>query len=329
MHCEEAPLKIAITVDVEEEGLFSGRYPHEPVGVRNVEALHRLEFIPREFGFPLTLLPTYPVCRDPRCREILAEWRDRRGAEIGAHLHPWNTPPFADLGLPEPIPSDLLPPDLLREKLETLLATIENEFGLRPQSFRMGRFDLGRQVSAMLPEHGIKVDSSIVPARRVPGGPDHFLAPERPYLLESSSGGLAVLEAPLTVVSVFPRARERLYSLASALRPEKAGKLLSAYRRVAVAGIQPAWFSLASMKLAVRLHRRRGGRVLVMFLHSSELLPGATPGFRTGAAVERLVLKLRSFLHWLVRTVPVEGTALSGLSSSPDAIGVLSSHPPG
>ncbi|MCE5244746.1 MAG: hypothetical protein LLF99_16275 [Desulfobacteraceae bacterium] len=322
-------MKIAVTVDVEEEGLFSGRYPREPAGVRNVEALRRLEFIPREFGFPLTLLPTYPVCRDPRCREILAEWRDRRGAEIGAHLHPWNTPPFADLGLPEPIPSDLLPSDLLREKLETLLATVEREFGLRPQSFRMGRFDLGRQVSALLPEHGIKLDSSIVPARRVPDGPDHFLAPERPYLLESSSGGRAVLEAPLTLVSVFPRARERLYSLASVLRPEKAAMLFSAYRSVAVAGIQPAWFPLSSMKLAVRLHRRRGGRVLVMFLHSSELLPGATPGFRTGAAVERLVSKLRSFLHWLVRTSSVEGIVLSGLSSFPDAGGVRSGPPRG
>jgi hypothetical protein len=67
------------------------------------------------------------------------------------------------------------------------------------------------------------------------------------------------------------------------------------------------------MKLAVRLHRSRGGKVLNMFLHSSELKPGATPSFRTERAVNSLVEKIRIFLKWLVRTGPVEGVTLSEL----------------
>ena len=44
-------MKLVISLDVEEEGLFSGRYPRES-GVTNVAELRRLEFIPREFGLP-------------------------------------------------------------------------------------------------------------------------------------------------------------------------------------------------------------------------------------------------------------------------------------
>ena len=91
---ESSPLYLVITLDVEEEGLFSGSYPASGAGVTNVHELQRLEFIPREFGFPLTLLATYPVAQDTAAREVLISWREKHGAEIGVHLHPWNTPPF-------------------------------------------------------------------------------------------------------------------------------------------------------------------------------------------------------------------------------------------
>ena len=101
------------------------------------------------------------------------------------------------------------------------------------------------------------------------------------------------------------------------LLPETAGKaLLSRYRFVGAAGIHPAWFPGFSMRLAAALHRRRGGRVLTMFLHSSELFPGGSPQFPDAAAVDRLVAKLRDFLSWLVKRGPVTGLTLSGLYDS-------------
>jgi len=67
------------------------------------------------------------------------------------------------------------------------------------------------------------------------------------------------------------------------------------------------------MRLAACLHQRRGGRVLTLFLHSSELLPGGSPDFPDAPAVDRLVAKLRGFLAWLVQRGPVTGVTLSGL----------------
>ena len=308
------PTYLIITLDVEEEGLFSGQYARLGSGVANVFELRRLEFIPREFGFPLTLLTTYPVASDPAAREVLALWQQDHGAEIGVHLHPWNTPPFTELPDPEPIPTARLPLDLVGAKLKTLVECLTANFQAAPRSFRMGRFDWSPGLLTLLPGQGLAVDSSMVPLTFKGEGPQNFLTPPDPFWLQNpASPGPGLLEAPVTMVPVWQSSAQAVHRLAGLL-PGKAGQaLLSRYRFVGAAGIHPAWFPLLSMKLAARLHRRRGGRVLTLFLHSSELFPGGSPQFPTAAAVDRLATKFRSFLSWLVRQGPVTGLTLSGL----------------
>jgi len=299
-------MKLIISLDVEEEGLFSGQYPRTS-GVTNVAELRRLEFIPREFGLPLTLLVSHLVARDPAAVDILARWRDLYGAEIGAHLHPWSTPPLVDLPGPEPTPCAQIPLPLLREKFGNLIDQIKNSLGVGPTSFRMGRFDFGPKILSLLSEFGLKVDSSVVPLT-MKGGRDYFLAPNEPFFLTPT-----LLEAPLTQVPLSTNLSRALARLASRL-PEAAGRsLLSRFKHLGVAGIQPVWFPLATMRLAANLHRRRGGRVLTMFFHSSELQPGASRHFPTEQAVQGFIGKIRAFLIWLVQTGPVEGATLSAL----------------
>lgn len=321
-------LKLVITVDVEEEGLFSGSYPRIPKGVQNVRELQRLEWITSEFGLPLTLLVTYQVAIDPACQQILHFWKENLKAEIGAHLHHWNTPPFLDSPLPEPIPSHRLPSALLKTKLETLLSALEQHLGVIPRSFRMGRFDAGKPVLELLPPHGIKVDSSMVPFHKMASGADHFLTPTDPFKYTLGTAGnddSTLLEAPLTIVPLLPGTSRWVYKSAAALPEKRGAALLALHRHLGIAGIHPAWFPLQSMKWAVRLHRVRGGEVLTMFLHSSELMPGATPSFRTEKAVNRLVRKMREFLVWLAWTIPVEGVTLSEL----DGVGPRRTMEPG
>ena len=315
----EPRMKLVISIDVEEEGLFFGHYPRTPPGVSNVAELSRLAFIPREFGLPLTLLVTYQVARDPAACQVLTEWRERYGAEIGVHLHPWNTPPFADLPHPEPIPSAKLPRELLRDKFANLLSQIGSTLEVAPRSFRMGRFDAGPQVWSLLPEFNLAVDSSVVPL--TPKGIDtrHFLAPADPFLLQAL--GLKdskLLEVPVTMVPVLAGTPGLIAHLAALLPLTWGQGLQRSFRYVAAAGVQPAWYPLASMQLAAQLHRRRGGQVLTMFFHSSELKPGASRLFPTETAVQRFVAKIRAFLNWLVQTGPVEGVRLSDLRGDGD-----------
>jgi len=307
-------MQLVISIDVEEEGLFFGRYPCTPPGVTNVAELSRLGFISRDFGWPLTLLATYQVARDPGARRVLAQWRDRHRAEIGLHLHPWNTPPFADLPDPEPVGSERLPRPLLRDKFANLVSQVQAHFDAPPRSFRMGRFDAGRRVWGLLPEFGLEVDSSLAPLTRKNPHPRSFLAPADPFALSAlePTGG-KVLEVPITMVPVAPGTPRLTARLAAALPPPWDTRLLDLFRYGGVVGVQPAWYPLASMKLAAQLHRRRGGRVFTMFFHSSELKPGATRLFPTEAAVNRFVDKIRAFLTWLAQTGPVKGVTLAEL----------------
>ncbi len=307
-------MKLVISIDVEEEGLFFGHYPRTPPGVTNVAELSRLAFIPRDFGLPLTLLVTYQVARDPAACRVLAEWRDRYGAEIGAHLHPWNTPPFADLPDPEPVRSEKLPRPLLRDKFASLLSQVRAGLTVTPRSFRMGRFDAGPQVFSLLREFGLEVDSSVAPLTRK--NPDHrfFLAPADPFFLgDIGPEGKPLLEVPITLVPVVAGTPELIERLAAMVPPTWGDRLRSLYRYGGVAGVQPAMYPLVSLQLAAYLHRRRGGRVLTMYFHSSELKPGASRLFPSEAAVSRFVDKIRTFLTWLVQTGPVEGVTLTEL----------------
>lgn len=301
---------LAISVDVEEEGLFSGAYPRSPT-VENLRHLDKLDFLYREFGLPLTLLTAYPVVMDPSSRDVLLRWREERGAEIGAHLHHWNTPPLVELGLPDPVPSDSVPLEVLREKFATLVRAIEGKLGVRPESFRMGRWDFGRQVEALLPEFGFRVDSSVAPLRHGPQGADRFLCPADPYWLPQAEP--RVLEVPITVLPLWGALPRMAHSVATHLSERWRGRFLARFKSVAAMGIQPVWFPLFSMNMAARLHIRRGGRVLCMFFHSSELMPGQSPHFPDEAAVQSMLFKIGRFVERLRSVTEVRGVTLSQL----------------
>jgi hypothetical protein len=322
------PMKLVISVDVEEEGLFSGYYRREPAGVSNVAHLARLEFVTTEFGCPVTLLATYPVLRDAQCRDTLLRWRDNLGAEIGTHLHPWSTPPYdlahptSDIGhrtsdvargpsVPEPIPARSLPAALLEAKLRTLAGAAEEATGRVLSAFRMGRFDHAPALPALLVDVGVRVDSSVVPLSSRNDRGDMFLAPNDPHVLLQRDGTATLVEVPLTMVAV-SRSLATAAFHASALLPDRVRwRWLERFHHVGAVGINPTWYRLPAMRWAGRLHERRGGRVLHMFLHSSELMPGATPVFRTERDVDRLVARVRAFLGWVTGRGGVEGVTLS------------------
>ena len=178
----------------------------------------------------------------------------------------------------------------------------------------MGRFDAGSQVFSLLPEFGLEVDSSVAPLTRKNPDPRFFLAPADPFPLAAAGPeGKPLLEVPITLVPVVAGTPELIDRLAAMAPPTWGARLRSLFRYGGVAGVQPAMYPLFSLQLAAYLHRRRGGRVLTMYFHSSELQPGASPLCPTETAVNRFVGKIRTFLTWLVETGPVEGVTLAEL----------------
>ena len=100
---------------------------------------------------------------------------DSGRALIGAHLHPWVSPPFEEeVNARNSYPGNL-PPALEREKLRLLTERIEASFGTRPRTYLAGRYGFGPHTGAILEELGYEVDiSPAVPIDfSADGGPDY------------------------------------------------------------------------------------------------------------------------------------------------------------
>ncbi|MEW6265469.1 MAG: hypothetical protein AB1641_20525 [Thermodesulfobacteriota bacterium] len=294
-------MKLAVTIDVEEEGLFCGRYDSGPAAAENIRRLKLLEPIFQEWCIRPTLLVSYQAARRPADLDFLGALKEKWRAEIGGHLHPWNTPPLAELPDPEPVPSEKMPRELLSAKIDTLFAALKPLTG-PPASFRMGRFNFGPKLLGLLEEKGLLVDSSVAPMREYPGGPAHLSAPTDPYFPDAARplcpGGSRVLEVPVTILPLTPRLGLWLDKLGrGGIPPRRLLTGLGMY--LGSLSAQPMGSAFEVMRAAVRRHRRRGGRVVTFYFHSSELVPGASPQVPTRGHVERFVQKIDRFISWL------------------------------
>ena len=308
-------LRVVVSIDVEEEGLFSGSYARRDCTVRNVALLRKLAPITEELGFPLTLLCAHTVFTNAEACDTLAFMRDHAHAEIGAHLHHWSTPPLdMDGGNGSPQRTHLVPPEVVRLRLRTLLEAGATFQGAPLTSFRMGRWDLKACVRPLLAEEGILVDSSVCPLRVFWGkegkeekGADHFLAPADPYWPVDASGCAPLLESPITQIPLHPGLARLWYKM---FRHQRR---VDSLRMFAALSPNPVWHNSAVMRMAARLHMARGGRILHLFWHSSEMLAGGSPNVPDQAAADALLRKIEKYLRWLQEVHCTQGLTLSSL----------------
>lgn len=307
-------LNVCISLDVEEEGLFSGAYKGRGVSVTNVPLLRQLAPLYTDYGLPLTLFCAYPVFMDKESRDTL-EWMQKQTcSEIGAHLHHWSTPPYTDnIRSGEPIRTHLLDKALLESRLDTLLKAGSAFTGRQLTSFRMGRWDLKKAILPLLAERGILVDSSICPLRHFKNGPDHFLAPAEPYWVDIPQTG-RILEAPITQIPLW-RPLTSAWQIATRHFPYIRDK----FHFFAALSANPFWHIERIMRLAVDLHVKRGGRILSLFWHSSELLPGGSPQVPDRRSADNMLAKIFRFCKWLNANFQINGVTATQLALLPFA----------
>lgn len=201
-----------LTIDTEPDDAWSD---HLCESVANVRALRRLAPIMRRYGVRPTLLVTWRVIHDPECREILLALVQELEAEVGAHLHPWENPPF----LPDrrdvrfaTFPHEL-PLESFAEKMRRLTDAIGAHFG-PPRSYRAGRWGLDPAHIRVLEELGYEADTSVYPLMDwrstvgIPrseggvGGVDYRSAPCGAYRLSYDdlcrNGTSRIVEVPVT-----------------------------------------------------------------------------------------------------------------------------------
>ncbi len=309
------PLYVSIVVDTEEEGLFSGRFPRK-VTVDNVAQLACLAPLTEECGIPMTLVCAHPVFTDATSRRVLDLMRTKYGAEIGAHLHYWSTPPYNK----EELSSDVmlsyteakhLPQEELNQKFQALFSVAKDFCGHPVTTFRMGRWDMARELWPLLAQNGITVDSSIRPWQYPHGWRDFFYAPTQPYSVEV--GDKVIIEIPDTSVPLLPitpGVTKALYNAPPFLKHSwhKSVVMLPSF----------VHHNLAYMKAAALVMLARGDRVLNLTCHSTEIVGGATPHVPNQAAADKVLARAKEFLLWLAKRVPVRGITLGQLAKEKD-----------
>ena len=303
------PILLIVSIDTEEDNWYRSR---QRVTVENIGELPRQARMFNRLGIRPTYFTTHQVARDARAADMVREVAGESRGEIGAHLHPWNTPPLTEAFAPRNSMLKNLPPDLQEAKLQTLTATLEAAFGARPRAFRAGRYGIGGATVGALVRCGYRVDSSVTPFiswERFDDGPSfvgapldvYRLTPERDVTEPAVNGEL--IEVPLSCgfsrgpFTVWGRVRRALD--ANAIRRLRLVGLAARTGLCKRIVLSP---ELASVDDMVTLSRRlleNNVRHLHLSWHSPSLKPGLSPFTRTTADVERLYATVETYLERL------------------------------
>ena len=312
-------MKLVVTIDAEEDN-WNSYNPHHAT-VENISRLPSLQQVFDEFHVKPTYLIAYPVATNEKAVSVLLPILQAGKCEIGAHCHPWNTPPFTEENKLEHSLLCNLPGDLQYQKIKTLHETIRRSFGIVPVSFRSGRWGYGPDVAQSLNRLNYKIDSSVSSYMDWRGsyGPDFSnLSPNcfrfsySDIFMESTQGHL--LEVPATIGFLQRDNGWTDYLFNGRLRKltddPKAVRVLCKLRFLKKVWLCPEISDSRSMIRLARQMMRDGFALINLFFHSSSLQAGLTPHVRTKADEERFLRRIREFLAF-TRSAGIESIKLS------------------
>lgn len=304
---------LLITIDTEGDNAWAGKgYEDRTDNARFLPRFHRLC---NRYGFKPTYLSTYEMANDGYFVDFAGDALARGECEIGAHPHAWNQPPYHRITSNDTRARPYLieyPEAVMADKLRVLGDRLSERFGVPMRSHRAGRWAMNATYARILASLGYTVDCSVTPHdggvlfdRPAPDQvkvplPDYSQFPDTAYFVDeydiSRSGDSKLLEIPMTIVPGYRAALAAVYERIPARQVRRAVR--------GVLGQPLLWFRPArnNRKAMLQVAERKlaGGSDYIMFmLHSSELMPGCNPMFKTYDDLERLYDSLHIIFEWL------------------------------
>lgn len=275
--------RFAIFADAEEEFDWGAPFSRAATATSAISALPAANKRFAERGVVPTYLVDWPVADDAASAAILAEMSAAGACDIGAHLHPWVTPPHEEEVNSLNSFAGNLPAGLERAKLSALTAKLTALAGRAPAAYRAGRYGIGPETATILRECGYGLDVSVRSRfdYSSESGPDFTSFPIHPYWIDDG-----LLELPLTTCLEGPLRRWPALTRSAALRGPLARTGL--LNRVP---LTPEGVPLAEAKRAIEALLDRGHRLFSLSFHTPTLAPGHTPYVRDEA-------DLRAFWAW-------------------------------
>jgi uncharacterized membrane protein YbhN (UPF0104 family) len=301
------PRYLIFSLDTEPDdanwlGPRQGGLSHE-----NLRALPGLAERLRALGVKTTFLCSYSVGMHDSLTVSLDPLLRAGLAEIGAHFHPGDTPPFGPWDSEAGDNIIRLPDGALVDKFTRLHEALASRFGPMA-SYRSAAWAIDDRVVGQLNRHGYKVDSSVTPGvswawnRR----PSYLSAPAGAYYLDPDEparpGNSDLLEVPVSIYSprrwdgsVAERMAGHLFTMPMAARVGLLARGVRAIRPPPPMWLRPAFKDLDALKQVAEL--LAGEEYLHVMCHSNELWPGASPYVKTQAEVDTVIGRLEGFLR--------------------------------
>lgn len=302
-----------ITIDTEGDNIW--RRATSSSGLREIEVenakyIARFQALCEKYQYKPTYLVNYEMAGAEPFVSQAKEWQGSGLCEIGMHMHAWNTPPIYHLPFNRkghnPYAGEY-PRKILWQKMQIMTDTIEKAFGVKPSSHRGGRWYIDSWYIRALLQLGYQVDCSVTPGiswsstiGNTMYGPDYSDFPKNVYFMNSRNlskpvkrGGssTSILQIPPTIIAA--SLSSKLHK--TAMDPSEVRKIWQ--ERV---WLRPNGANLKDMLYIVDKTRNRD--YIEFMLHSSELMPGGSPTFKTKQSIEKLYSDLSILFAEIGRT---------------------------
>jgi hypothetical protein len=295
---------LSVVIHTEEEFDWDAPYDRKATTVEHMRHIGRAQSLFDEFGIVPNYVVGYPIATQELAYAPLREFADSGRALIGAHLHPWVSPPYEEeVNAFNSYPNNL-PRELEATKIRLLSEEIERTFGTWPLTYLGGRYGFGPNTADILESLGYEVDIS--PAVPIDfsrdGGPDYSAYTSHPFWfgkqrrllgLPGTGGYVGWLRAGGT--PLYRRVTSPL------MKRVKVAAVVARLRLLERIRLSPEDYSEPEMRRMTESLLRDGIRVFVFSFHSPSVMPGGTPYVRNAADLERFFDKCRRYFEFFFR----------------------------
>ncbi len=293
---------LTVVIDTEEEFDWSRPHSRKSTSVSAICEIHRVQDIFDAYGIKPTYVVDYPIAAQDESVSILGAIERSGRAEIGAHLHPWVSPPFDEsVNAFNSYPGNL-PPDLEAKKLAALSDAIRQSFGAAPRIYKAGRYGIGPNTAQILNELGFEIDLSIAPPfnYEADGGPDftdisagaHWIGAPGGLLSLPTTGGFM---GPLSKWGPALQGLAQSHPLVSKLH------VIGILSRLGIlnhARLSPEQYAFHELKSLTRALVAAGIWALSFSFHSPTVKPACTPYVRDKADLDRFLGDCRDYFRF-------------------------------
>jgi len=317
-----SPPILVVVVDTEEEFDWDApQFDRGATGVDHMREIGRFQEICDAFRVCPLYAIDYPIATQEVSLATLAPMLAQGRAVVGTHLHPWVNPPCDEpLTRRNSYPGNL-PPALERAKMQILTEAVTRNLGVRPRTYKAGRYGFGPATAATLAALGYETDLSFSPGFdfRADGGPDYRRTGAQPAWLDPGppDEGRRILELPATG-GFTGRLRTAALPLQAVAdhplgRSARLGGILGRLGLLGRVRLSPEGFALADTRALTQALLADGVRVFSFTLHSPSIRPGCTSYVRDAVGLQAFLQHIRGYFGYFLKE-------LGGVAMTPDQV---------